>query len=165
LPQDAQLLRIEKLRDEFGDNVAVGYSDHVAPNGEGNLSALEAATFLGAVVLEKHFTLDRTLSGNDHYHAMDELGLMSFNRKIAEYRELLGEGKSDLSVQTLAVSNARRRVVASMPIPLGATISSDNVIALRSNFGIPVADWDKTLGRKTLRDIRENEPITPEDIE
>ncbi len=59
----------------------IGYSDHVTP-GE-SLAALELATMLGSTIIEKHFTHDKTLPGNDHYHAMDEADLSAFSKKLA----------------------------------------------------------------------------------
>ena len=67
-PKDANLRIIETLKKDFPD-VRVGFSDHVAP--DDTMMTLAAAYMLGAEVIEKHFTLDKTLSGNDHYHAGD----------------------------------------------------------------------------------------------
>src|SRR3546814_8382814 len=76
--ENAQLNGIGILRRAF-PQLAIGYSDHVVP--DDTISALEAATLLGACILEKHFTHDKTLPGNDHYHAMDHQDLARFNHK------------------------------------------------------------------------------------
>ena len=70
-PQNAQLAGISNLISTFGDSCSIGYSDHVKPSENGTLPALHMASILGCLVLEKHFTYDKTLKGNDHYHAMD----------------------------------------------------------------------------------------------
>ena len=70
--------------------------------------SLEMALLMGASVIEKHFTHDKTLKGNDHYHAMDKRDLKSFTKKIILYRKLYGKKYIDVSEQISARTNARR---------------------------------------------------------
>ena len=79
-PKDANLRVIETLKKDFPD-VRVGFSDHVAP--DDTMMTLAVAYMLGAEVIEKHFTLDKTLSGNDHYHAGDP---EDFKKAIANFK-------------------------------------------------------------------------------
>ena len=72
--QNAHLGMIKDLQWKFADKI-IGYSDHTLPN---DMKVLEMATMLGASILEKHFTHDKTLPGNDHYHAMDINDLKMF---------------------------------------------------------------------------------------
>lgn len=157
--KQAHLRQIDRLFEIFGDRCGIGYSDHVTPEPDGTMPALEIAVLRGSVILEKHFTDDKTGKGNDHYHAMDEADLAAFIRKIALYRDLLGAGALDLSSQQAAIDNARRRVIAARPIVGGSVIMEDDLIALRSNVGIEVAQWDRIVRRKATRDIEAGQPL------
>ncbi len=86
---NAHLQMITGLRRAFAD-IIIGYSDHTLPDEA--MTPLTTAYLLGAVVLEKHFTHDKTLPGNDHYHAMDvdDLKLRRFRAQSEKIRSLLG---------------------------------------------------------------------------
>ena len=163
--KQAHLRQIDRLFEIFGDRCSIGYSDHVTPEPDGLMPALEVAVLRGATILEKHFTDDKNGKGNDHYHAMDEAELAAFVRKIALYRDLVGGGVLDLSSQQAAIDNARRRVVAAAAITKGTTVSADDLIALRSNVGIEIVHWDRVLGRKATRDIEAGHPLVWGDFE
>jgi N-acetylneuraminate synthase len=159
-PKDhAQLGLIETIRRVFGDRCAIGYSDHVAPDRDGAMPALDFAVLRGCVVIEKHFTYDKTLPGNDHYHAMDESDLRKFVERLKVYRELNGAGQREISWEAKAVSHARRRIMAAKPVRTGETLSEDKLIALRSEIGIEVIHWDDVVGRKALKDFSEGDAI------
>src|SRR5690554_2375128 len=129
----AQLFMIERLIKVFPDHL-IGYSDHVVP--DGTISALEVAVLKGACVLEKHFTHDKNLPGNDHYHAMDMHDLMAFKNKLEVYKGLLtGKGK-DLSKESLARKHARRSIVTAKPLAAGTVLSESDLIAKRPAHGI-----------------------------
>lgn len=155
----AQLGQIRTLQQTFGDIAAIGYSDHVRPNDDGTMPSLEIAVTLGAVVIEKHFTDDKQLPGNDHYHSMDEHDLAAFVARLAEYRTLWGGSSLELGTQSAAISHARRRVVAARAIGAGTVLEATDLIALRSNVGIEIAQWDSVLGRRTAVDVAEGEPL------
>ena len=96
---EAKLSKMEKLWDLFVDqNCLVGYSDHVPPDAETNDDhAIDIATLMGACVVEKHYTHDRTLKGNDHYHAFDRYGLLNYVKKVEKYRQLIGNSHNDVA--------------------------------------------------------------------
>ena len=165
-PKDnAQLSQIAVLQREFGDQVAVGYSDHVAPEDDGSMPALEYAAINGVRVIEKHFTDNRQGVGNDHYHATDELGLTAFTKRLALYRSLEGDGKLHLDTQTAAISNARRRIIATRDLSAGTVIAEDDLIPLRSNVGITIDRWDQVVGAKLARDVAQDAPVEDADLE
>ena len=85
--KNASLRMITDLKNVFTDHL-VGYSDHTLPDKA--MKSLVAATLLGAVIIEKHFTHDKNLKGNDHYHAMDVNDLKNFNTLLDNYYEILG---------------------------------------------------------------------------
>lgn len=157
--ENAQLAMLPGLKSKIK-----GYSDHVAPESDGSMPALEAAVLSGAVVLEKHFTHDRKLKGNDHYHAMDENGLKNFMDKLAVYRKLYGSGTRNLKLEKMAIKNARRKIIAAKDIKKDEIIDENSIIALRSDKGIDVSEWDDTTGKKSARDINKGEPLTKDDI-
>ena len=144
---NAQISQIKVLQELFGNRVAIGYSDHVRPEDDGTVPAVEMAALFGAVVIEKHFTDNKQGVGNDHYHAVDERDLRAFMDKLEVYRTLYGKRDHSLEAQAAAISNARRRIVAVRDLPVGHVITEDDLIALRSNIGIEIAHWDEVVGR------------------
>ena len=161
---NAQLGQIGVLQERFGNEAAIGYSDHVPPEPDGSLPALVQATLSGAVVLEKHFTDDKSASGNDHYHAMDARDLKRFLQELDVHRELYGSGELNLAVQQAAITNARRRIIAARDLAAGATITESDLIALRSNRGIEILNWDEVVGRKLTRPVSAEHPIDWQDL-
>ncbi|MBW2130676.1 MAG: N-acetylneuraminate synthase family protein, partial [Deltaproteobacteria bacterium] len=149
----AQLFQIRVLQGAFPDCL-VGYSDHVVP--DETVSALEMAALLGASILEKHFTHDKTLPGNDHYHAMNALDLKRFLAKLKKYRSLLGKESKDVSLEKEARSHARRSIVALKNIGKGEVLTEENITVKRPGHGISPLLWDSVIGRRATREIRED---------
>lgn len=162
--QNAHLSQIEVLQERYGNKVAIGYSDHVKPEDDGSVPALEIAAIKGARVIEKHFTDNKQGIGNDHYHAVDEADLRAFTNKLALYRELFGDGNLHLEDQTAAISNARRRVIAVRDLPAGHVIAESDLIALRSNTGIEIFEWDKVVGARLAKPVSAEQPVQWEDL-
>ncbi len=148
--EDAAIGYMATLREAFPD-CSIGYSDHVVP--DETLSALEAATLLGALVLEKHFTHDKSLPGNDHYHAMDEHDLARFRGREELLRRLIGSGSKDLSGEALARKHARRSIVAGRAIAAGELFDESNLTTKRPAHGISPIHWDEILGSRASCDI------------
>ncbi|MGA3198912.1 MAG: N-acetylneuraminate synthase family protein [Halobacteriota archaeon] len=160
--RDANLGMIQGLRSAFPDYV-IGYSDHTLP--DRCSLVLSAAVLLGARVIEKHFTLDRALPGNDHYHSMDPEGL----RTLVENLQLLdlitkGEAKQPLETERAAIENARRSIIAKQDIPKGTSISLDLLTFKRPGTGISPTDVSQVVGRVAVRDIKEDDVIKWGDI-
>jgi N-acetylneuraminate synthase len=163
-PEKAQLAQIPALQQAFGEDCAIGYSDHVKPDEDGVMPALEMAVMMGAVVLEKHFTDDKNGVGNDHYHAMDGTDLAAFTGKLARLRDMYGAGQRDLGGQVRAIENARRRIVAARDIAAGETLGEGDLIALRSNTGVEIAHWDSVVGKRAVKAIKGGAPLDWRDI-
>jgi sialic acid synthase SpsE len=154
--KNANLGAIHGLIQQFPDK-RIGYSDHTLP---GEMKVLEIATLLGAKVLEKHFTHDKSLPGNDHYHAMDKEDLRKFITKIQNTLEIVGSNKiSSYPFEEKARKNARRSLVANRPIPIGKTITKEDITWKRPAFGIAPKFIDEILGTKAIIDIEEDEII------
>lgn len=159
--ENAQLGMINTLKRVF-PNVVIGYSDHVVP--DSTISALEFAMLSGACILEKHFTHDKSLSGNDHYHAMDKDDLKAFSKKQSMYKRLASGSTKDLSKESAARLHARRSIVAKGDIISGSIITEDMIIAKRPAHGISPIHWDEIIGKKVLKDIKDDELISWSDL-
>ncbi|MBA6291504.1 N-acetylneuraminate synthase family protein [Colwellia sp. MB3u-70] len=144
--ENAQLGMIEVLKRVFPEQV-IGYSDHVCP--DETISALESAMLLGATILEKHFTHDKSLAGNDHYHAMNKEDLKAFVTKAKKYKTLISTASKDLSKETAARTHARRSIVVKGDLSKGHVITENDIIAKRPAHGISPIHWDEIVG-KTL---------------
>ena len=155
--QHAQLGMIRTLQRVFPDCV-VGYSDHVPP--DESISAFECAAMLGSCILEKHFTHDKSLPGNDHYHAMDKEDLRRFLDKQEKYRLMVGsfDGK-DLALESAARKHARRSIVAARNIKKGEVLTADNLTVKRPAHGVSPIHWDEVLGTHALVDIDDDRPL------
>jgi N-acetylneuraminate synthase len=152
--ESANLGMILSLCEKFPGS-PVGYSDHTLP---GDMQVLEVAILLGAQILEKHFTFDKTLPGNDHYHAMDKDDLKRFNERLGKLFTLLGSfHKEPLSSEAAAIANARRSLVAARIIPAGKAITVGDLTWKRPAHGISPREIDAVLGRVAVRDISEDE--------
>jgi len=117
----------------------------------------EMATMLGSVIIEKHFTHDKTLPGNDHYHAMDPDDIREFREKQVTYQEMLGASrKTVLASEAGARKYARRSLVAKKTIPKGAEIKADMLIAKRPGTGISPTHIDLLIGKRSLVEIDED---------
>lgn len=157
-PCDANLRIIETLKKDFPD-VRVGFSDHVAP--DDTMMTLATAYLLGAEVIEKHFTLDKTLPGNDHYHAGDP---DDFKKAISNFKWIdmvLGSGeKTVLDCELVPRREARRSLVLTRSMKAGEVLQETNVMAKRPGTGISPMYIDIVLGRKVLKDLDEDTILT-----
>ncbi|MCY7362724.1 MAG: N-acetylneuraminate synthase family protein [Ignavibacteria bacterium] len=151
--ENANLGMIIDQRKKFPELIP-GYSDHTMP---GNMEVLKTATLLGAVILEKHFTFDKSLTGNDHYHAMDKEDLKIFNKEIERLFLLLGDfKKKPLDTEASSILNAIRSLVSKKKIFSGEEINFDMLTWKRPASGISPKFADELIGKKAMRDIDED---------
>lgn len=157
-PCDANLRVIESLKKTFPD-IRVGFSDHVAP--DETMMTLATAYLLGAEVIEKHFTLDKSLSGNDHYHAGDP---DDFKKAIANFKWIdmvLGCGeKTVLDCEIISRREARRSLVLARDMKVGEVIKREDLIPKRPGTGISPENIDIVVGREVVRDLKEDTILT-----
>ena len=157
-PKNANLRIIETLKKDFPD-VKVGFSDHVAP--DPSMMTLATAYILGAEVIEKHFTLDKTLPGNDHYHAGEP---EDFKKAIANFRwidKILGSPeKTVLECELIPRREARRSLVLTRNMKAGEIIQKEDIMAKRPGTGISPIYTDIVIGRKVLKDLEEDTILT-----
>lgn len=142
------------MKHAFG--LPVGYSDHT----EG-IEVPIAAAALGARVIEKHLTLDRTMEGPDHRASIEP---QEFQRMVSAMRHVqasLGDGiKRPATCELKNIDIARKSLVADAPIPKGDALTLSNITIKRPGHGISPADLDKALGRHTNRHLEVDEVVT-----
>lgn len=155
--ENANLGMILDLRRRFPMAVP-GYSDHTVPDDE--KAIVTTATILGALIIEKHFTHDKSLPGNDHYHAMDLTDLRDIRRRIDATLSIVGDQeKHALAVEAPARRNARRSLVASRAISEGSTIEAADLTWKRPAHGVSPRDFRIVIGKRARQDIAEDELI------
>lgn len=144
--------------------IILGYSDHTLP--DERMLVLSAAWLKGAVVLEKHFTHDKTLPGNDHYHAMDVHDLKKFVENVALLEEVLGteSHKAPLAAEAPAREHARRSIVIDRDLPAGHVIAETDITYKRPAHGVSPIHWDEVIGRKTARALEEDHVLQWSDL-
>jgi N,N'-diacetyllegionaminate synthase len=135
--------------------VKVGYSDHTR-----GIEIPIAAVALGAIVIEKHFTLDRSLPGPDHRASLEPDELKAMVAGIRNIERALGDGIKRPSPSELKNKPiARKSLVAAREIKAGELFSPDNLTAKRPGTGISPMKWDEVIGRTAARDFNEDELI------
>ena len=160
---DANLLMIKDLVSNFPE-YEIGYSDHTKP--DLNMFVLTTAFSYGADVIMKHFTLDKSLPGNEHYHAMDPNDVMIFRTNVSFLTKLNGmSNKQPLICESSARRHARRSIVAAKDIKKGESITSDALTFKRPGTGIAPSQIDDVIGKKALVDIAEDTLIDFDMIE
>lgn len=154
-PPDAVNLRaMQAITEEFG--LPVGLSDHTT-----STSIAAAAVALGATVIEKHFTLDRSLPGPDHVASLEPHELAEMVRNIRDVEAALGDGRKE--VQAVEVENipiARKSIVAATAITKGELFTEGNLTVKRPGGGISPYDYWSLLGQAAVKDFAEDEQIS-----
>ena len=157
-PKNANLRIIETLKRDFPD-VKVGFSDHVAP--DPNMITLATAYLMGAEVIEKHFTLDKTLPGNDHYHAGNPDDFRNAINNFKYIDKILGSPeKTVLECEQVPRREARRSLVLTRDMKKGEVITEKDIMPKRPGTGISPKYTDIVLGRKVLMDLDEDTILT-----
>lgn len=151
--ENVNLRAMLTIRDEL--EVNVGYSDHT----EG-IEAAVAATALGATVIEKHFTIDRSMPGPDHKASLEPDELENMVRAIRNIERALGGAMkvpSPAEKRTLEV--VRKSIVASRAISKGEAFTTENIVAKHPGTGISPMRWDEVIGNQAKRDFARDEFI------
>jgi len=153
--KNANLGMISHLKKRYPDYL-IGYSDHTLP--DPLMLVLTTAVILGANVIEKHFTLDKSLPGNDHYHSMDPKDLKIFIQNTTFIKDIIGETeKRPLESEMPSREYARRSIVATKKILKGTVITKEMITLKRPGTGLSPSLIDKILGKKAKKDISEDE--------
>lgn len=151
--EHVNLLAMNELRDKF--RVPVGYSDHTP-----GIEVPVAAVALGAVVIEKHFTLDKNMPGPDHKASLEPQELSEMVRLIRNIEKAMGDGKKKPSMsETPNKAVARKSIVAAKEIKKGEIFTEENLTTKRPGNGISPMKWYEVLGQKAPCDFAEDEII------
>lgn len=159
----AHLGMIDGLRRSFPSSV-IGYSDHTVPNL--NLDVLVTAYLKGALVIEKHFTDDKSLPGNDHYHAMDVDDLKRLRLRFQETNAIVGDiqQRQVLPEENSALRNARRSIFTNTHLEAGHVITERDLVCKRPGTGMSPLFWDQIIGTATTRALPEDHLIRATDV-
>lgn len=133
----------------------VGYSDHTS-----GIEISVAAAALGAVVIEKHFTLDKNMPGPDHKASIEPEELKALVCAVRNVEKALGSGKKEVSLsekENKAV--VRKSIVAKENIRAGEVFSVNNITTKRPGTGISPMKWYDVIGKTAARDFKEDELI------
>ena len=134
---------------------AVGYSDHTQ-----GLEVPVAAVAMGATVIEKHFTLDKSMDGPDHKASINPAELKRLVISIRNIEKAIGTGKKELSPSEIENKViARKSIVASREIKKGEILTDKNMTTKRPGNGISPMQWHMVLGTSAIRNFSEDELI------
>ena len=144
---DVNLRAMLTIRDELG--VKVGYSDHTL-----GIEIPVAAVAMGASVIEKHFTLDRTMPGPDHAASLEPHELKAMVSAIRNIENAMGDGEKKSSPSEIKnISVVRKSIVAKKPINKGEPFSEDNLTVKRPGTGISPMEWDDMMNQKSNKNF------------
>lgn len=157
--EQANLLAISELQRHF-DWVTVGYSDHTLATPD--METCVFAYCLGARIIEKHFTDNKSEPGNDHYHSMDVHDLRKLRMRLNETMKLLGQGDKETipAVEAPARQYARRGLYAAKSLTAGHRLTPEDIAVLRPAARIGPEDWDGVIGRRLKEPLVEGAPLT-----
>jgi N,N'-diacetyllegionaminate synthase len=151
--RDVNLRAMQKIKNDLG--VDVGYSDHTL-----GIEVDIAATAMGACVIEKHFTLDKTIYGPDHKASLEPTKLKSMVKAIRNIELALGSSEKKPSPSEIPnMEIVRKSIVASCNIKKGDILTEQNLTTKRPANGISPMKWDMIVGSVAQKDYLKDEPI------
>ena len=157
--EDANLRAMQTMHRVFG--CPVGYSDHTP-----GMEAALAAVTLGACIIEKHFTLDRSLPGPDHAVSMEPEEFSAMVKSVRAVEAALGSRRKEpVPGETGARSEGRRSLHASRDISAGAIITENDIVVVRPASGIKPGEKNQVIGMRTRSDIASGQPVRYDDLE
>lgn len=157
--EDANLRFIQTLKNAFGINV--GYHDHTDAESELALILPCVAIAVGAVLIEKHITLDRSLRGFDYHSALNPDEFKRMVKNIREVEKSFGSGLCEFSDAERVYRNLmKKNIVARVDIPSGTVINMDMLAFKRSEPGLSPSEAGKIVGKKAKTLMRKDETIT-----
>ena len=148
-------LRVIKTLETAFPGATIGYSDHTD-----GIDISIAAVALGARVIEKHFTLDKSMVGPDHQASLEPCQLAEMIKSIRRVDDAMGNGRkipSKSEIPNMAI--ARKSLVASRDINKGEIFTCQNIVVRRPGSGISPERWDEVLGTTAMKDYKVNDLI------
>lgn len=146
--RDVNLRAMEQLRSLHPG--MVGYSDHTV-----GIEVPVAAVAMGASIIEKHFTLDKTLPGPDHRASLDPAELKAMVCAIRNIEQAIGNGEKHVSdSERPNIEIARKSIIAARDIQAGELLTEENLTVKRPGNGISPMRWDEVIGTRAIRDFK-----------
>ena len=153
-PEDMNLLVLDSMMDSY-PQVLIGLSDH-----QNGIALAMTAHALGARVLEKHFTLDRSAKGTDHAFSLERTGLRKLVRDLRRAHVALGNGeKRLLPIEEKPLFKMGKKIVAAKPLSSGICLDDGDVAFKSPNDGIPPYLWNEVKGKYLINPVAEDENI------
>jgi N,N'-diacetyllegionaminate synthase len=157
-PEDVNLRAIMTLQASF--KLPVGYSDHTD-----DIAVAIAAAALGSTIIEKHFTLDRSMAGPDHAASLEPPAFADMVRRLRQVCVALGDGiKSPRPAEIPIRAVVRRSVAARQELPAGTILERGHLCLLRPGDGFPPAEIDGLMGRRLARNVASHTLLRPDDL-
>lgn len=146
--RDVNLRAMEQLRSLHPG--MVGYSDHTV-----GIEVPVAAVAMGASIIEKHFTLDKSLPGPDHRASLDPAELKAMVCAIRNIEQAIGNGEKHVSdSERPNIEIARKSIIAARDIQAGELLTEENLTVKRPGNGIAPMRWDEVIGTRAIRDFK-----------
>lgn len=150
---EINLRAMETMRNHF--NLSVGYSDHTQ-----GVEIPVAAVAMGAIVIEKHFTLDRNMKGPDHAASLEPNELKIMVSYIRNVEVAMGDGvKEPAKSEIPNIRIARKSIVAAAYIKKDEILTEQNITTKRPADGISPMEWEQIVGTAAKFDFAQDEPI------
>ena len=150
---------IETFREAFPD-IVIGFSAH-----DNGIAMPLVAYMLGALVIEKHFTLNRAWKGTDQAFSLEPVGLRKMIRDLQRTRIALGDGvKRSYPSEAKPLFKMAKKLVAARDLPAGHSLSAEDIAIKVPNDGIPPYEFDKLLGKTLKRPLKEDDSFAFEDL-
>lgn len=151
--EDVNLKAMETMRNRY--SVDVGYSDHTK-----GIEVPVAAVAMGATIIEKHFTLDRTMEGPDHKASLEPAELKTMIDSIRNIEKAIGSGTKEPTASEIGNRTvARKSIVAKKFIGKGEMLTDQNITTKRPGSGISPMRWNEVIGTAAIRNFGEDELI------
>ncbi len=151
--QEVNLRAMITMKEHCGRQI--GYSDHTK-----GFEASIAAVAMGATVIEKHFTLDRTMEGPDHKASLEPDELSAMVRAIRNIEQAMGDGEKKPQKSEIAnIAVARKSIIAARDIKKGEVFTKEDLTTKRPGNGISPMRLDEVVGTKAIRNFMEDELI------
>jgi len=161
-PERTGLNVLAVMRQRYGDDVTLGFSDHTA-----GIAAGPAAAALGATVIEKHLTFSRAMYGSDAANALEPEDFALYCRSVREVWTMLANpvNKDDLEPFEEMKRVFEKSVVAAHPIAAGRLVTRSDLDFKKPGDGIPASHYENLIGRRTRRDLPADHKFSLEDFE
>ncbi len=159
---NANLDMIKDLKLNFNKHI-IGYSDHTLPDKE--MINLTTSFLKGAYVIEKHFTHNKKIKGNDHFHSLDGKDLNNFFKKILKIKKISGLNKKKaITSERISRLNARRSIVLNLDVKKNEVITKKNIVTKRPGTGITSDNWNRILGKRFKRNLKSDHVLKWNDV-